>query len=106
MTINLESVKEYLGATEYDNDQLIQACLDDAVILVDQFVGLATVPDSIMDRCYFIVTADLWERRNAPNGVANQQFITADGIPSTPVRIALDPLNGVYKILRRYILPW
>lgn len=104
--ITADNAKIYLGASDYDNDDLINACLNDAVVLVDEYVGEATVPDTILDRCYLIVTADLWERRNAPNGIANQQFVTADGIPSSPVRIALDPLNGVYKILRRWVLPF
>lgn len=103
---SVEDVKVYLGASDYENDALIEACMDDAVVLVDEYVGEAAVPDNILDRCYLIVTADLWERRNAPNGIANQQFVTNDGIPSSPVRIALDPLNGVYKTLRRWVLPF
>lgn len=99
-------MQEYVGNSDADAEGLLQACLDDAAVLVNKYVGTATVPEQIKDRCILIAAYDLYERRNAPNGIANQQFIAVDGIPSTPARIARDPLAGVYPLLSRWVLPW
>lgn len=108
MAVALNDVKAYVGDDLDDttNDALLTGCLSDAAVLIDKYVGAAAVPETILDRCTLIVTADLFERRNAPNGIANQQFQTADGIGQAPARIARDPMQGVYKTLGRWVLPW
>lgn len=108
MAVSMETLREYVGA---DADEamtllLLQDAAADAALLIQKYVGAAAVPVDIMDRCTLIVTADLFERRNAPNGIANQQFASIDGIGQAPMRIARDPLAGVYHILRRWVLPW
>lgn len=106
MAVELEDLKEYLGTDDTDYDSMLEECLVDAAVLVDKYVGAATVPVEMLDRCYLIVSADLFERRNAPNGIANQQYATVDGIGASPMRVARDPLAGAYKLLQRWVLPW
>ena len=104
MTVALQDLKDYMGAgSNTDRDALIQACLDDAAVLVDAFVGTATVPEGILDRAYLMVGQDLYERRNAPNGIVSTQFGSPDGIGSVGMRVAKDPLNSVYEMLRRWV---
>lgn len=108
MAVALNDLKQYVGDDLEDdtNDALLTGCLEDAAVLLDKYVGEAAVPDSILDRCTLIVAYDLFERRNAPNGIVNTQFATVDGIGQSPARIARDPLAGVYHLLGRWILPW
>lgn len=103
----LTDVKEYLGVEDdFTYDTLLGSCLATAQTLVNQYVGVAEVPNDVLDLAYIIVAVDLFSRREAPNGVMNQQFITADGVPSTPVRIARNPLAGVTALLRPWVLPF
>lgn len=107
MATTVETIKDYVGVgSETEYDDFIQACLDEATVLVDRYVGVAAVPDEIMDRAYLEVAADLFNRRNAPNGIMNQQYATVDGVGVTPMRIARDPMAAAYKILGRWVLPW
>ena len=106
MAVELEALKVYIGETTDRNDGLLTDALNDAVILVDDYVDGAAVPESILDRCYIIVATDLWERRKAPNGLVQQQYATETGIGYSPMRVARDPLAGVYALLGRFVLPW
>lgn len=87
-------------------DDLVEESLTVATALVDDFVGVGQVPAEVLDLSYTIVAADLFNRRNAPNGIVNSQFVGADGVTQTGMRIARDPLNGVYGLLRRWVLTW
>lgn len=106
MAITLTDVKAYVGADGDDYDALLTDCLAQAVVLVTKYVGSAVVPADVLDLAHLIVTADLFARREAPNGITNQQYATLDGIGQSPVRIARDPLAGAYKVLQRWVLPW
>lgn len=101
-------IKAYLNipATSDKDDAFIGDCLVLATALVDDFVGEVVVPAEVLDHCYTIVAADVFNRRKAPNGIVNQQVIDASGVSAAPMRIARDPLNGVYGILRRWVLTW
>lgn len=108
MAVTLEDIKKYVGSEESEHDDLLTSALSDAALLVNAHAGsqVAAVPVEILDRCYLIVAADLFERRNSPNGIANQQYATVDGIGMAPMRVARDPLAGVYHLLRRWTTPW
>lgn len=106
MAVVLDDVKVYVGADGTEYDSLLDECLTDAAVLIEKYVGEATVPTDIVDRSTLIVAADLFERRNAPNGIVNQQYGTTEGIGYSPMRVARDPLAGVYKILGRWVLPF
>ena len=60
--------------------------------------GEGTVPLVALDRAVIEVAQELYNRRKAPNGVA--QFAAFDG---APVRVARDPMVGAYPILNRWV---
>lgn len=116
MAVVVADVKVYIGETGADFDGLLADCLSEAQALVTKYnvkydstteTYVATsAPEVIVDRAVVTVAADLFNRRNAPNGVVNQQFENFGGDQGQAVRIARDPMNGAYKILQRWVLPW
>ena len=93
-----ETLRNYIGASTED-DAFVNECLITAELLVNEYCGTkANVPQSVKERCYLEVGSELYHRRNAPMGVA--QFATYD---QSPIKIARDPLIGVYPILDRYV---
>lgn len=113
MVVALSDFKSWIGDSDSDNDVMLMACLVDAKTLVDKYNKVydavtgdyieSSAPEELVERCYLIVAADLFERRNAPNGVANQQYASVDGIGNAPVRLARDPMAGVYPVLRKWV---
>ena len=105
---DVAEIKQYLSIPDADvkQDAFIAECLAVAVALVDNFVGDALVPAEPLELAYTIVAADLFNRRKAPNGIVNQQFIGADGVTTGGMRIARDPLAGVYGLLGRWVMTW
>ncbi len=87
---------DYVGASATDS-AFVTACYDQAVAMVDLFVGDNFVPDKVLLRAYLECGSELFHRRSAPNGIA--QFGALDG---TPIRVARDPMIGVYPLLQRY----
>ncbi|SJM66842.1 hypothetical protein [Agrococcus casei] len=79
-------------------DAFIPECAETAEVLIDGYVGSAEVPDKVRERAILEVGSELYNRRNAPNGIA--QFATPD---AAPIRVARDPLVGAYPILRHYV---
>ena len=117
VAVTLPDLKTHIGETSTEYDTLLTDHLAEAQALVDQFNKkwdeatetwvVSDAPSAIVDRAILEVGADLWARRNAPNGIANTQFVAADGgAASAPVRIARDPMASVYKILGRWVTPW
>jgi hypothetical protein len=88
----------YVGASQADAE-FAATCYGTAVALVDDLIGTATVPEDVKGRCYLEAGSELFHRRQAPNGIT--QFATPEG--ASPVRIARDPLTGVYPLLTRYL---
>lgn len=106
MAVEPGDLADYVGAEPNgDYEQLLIAALGEAVAMVDEWVGAATVPVTIRDWAVKETASDLFYRRNAPGGVVNQQF-TSLGDTGDSVRIRRDPMAGVYPVLRRYVLPW
>lgn len=73
-------------------------CVDEAVALVGQVVGDATVPDEIRTRAVIEAGSELYHRRQAPNGIS--QFATPEG---APMRVARDPMNAARAILAPFL---
>jgi hypothetical protein len=90
-------LQDYVGASAIDATY-VEACYDQAVAMVDEFVGDAFVPDKVLLRAYLEAGSELFHRRSAPNGIA--QFGALDG---TPIRVARDPMIGVYPLIQRYV---
>lgn len=103
---DVTELKRYLGITDTKQDELLEDVLAVAVTLVDNFVGVAPVPTEPLELAYIIVAQDLHNRRKAPNGIVNQQFIGADGVSQGGMRIARDPLAGVYGLLKPWVMTW
>ena len=92
-----ELLKSFVGASTAD-DTYVQQCWDEAVAHVDTFVGSHDVPSAVLQRCYIEAGSELFHRRSAPMGVS--QFASFDG---SAIRVARDPLQGVYPLLRPYL---
>lgn len=82
------------------SDEYLQACLDEAIALVDNRCGAAKadVPVAVLQRAYIEVGSELFNRQSAPNGIS--QFASADG---SPIRIARDPMVAAEPILRPFL---
>ena len=91
-----ELLKNFVRASDID-DVYIAQCWEEAIALVTTFAGSSNVPSAVLTRCYIECGSELFHRRSAPMGVS--QFASADG---TAVRVARDPLLGVYPLLRPY----
>lgn len=96
--MNWEDLKAYVGASEMD-DEYVQECWDTARDLIASYVQSTQIPANVLKRCYLEVGSELFHRRSAPMGVS--QYATFDG---QPIRIARDPLVGVYPLLNRYMV--
>lgn len=94
-----EILKGYVGQSFNDvDDTLISDCWDTATALVDRAVGAAEVPDSVLKQAYLTCGAELYNQRSAPNGIS--QFADGSG---QALRVARDPLVGVYPLLRMFV---
>jgi hypothetical protein len=90
-------LKAYVGAPDVD-DAFVEDCYLTSKDLIATYVKSAKVPAQVLKRCYLEVGSELFHRRSAPMGVS--QYATYDG---APIRIARDPLIGVYPLLNRYM---
>ena len=93
-----DELKAYVGAPSSDDD-FVDSCWHEAIAMVTKFVGTATVPAEILNRAYLECGSELFHRRSAPNGVA--QFASFDG--GSAIRIARDPMQGVYPLLYPFV---
>lgn len=76
----------------------IQACLDEAVALVDNECGTTSIPEVVLHRAYIEVGSELYNRRAAPNGIS--QFTSGDG---GAIRVARDPMVAARPILAPFL---
>lgn len=113
MAVTLLTLKVFVGAEGNEYDSMLTDALAESQSLVDKYNVVwdeetedwipSDAPTAILDRAYKEVAADLFNRRNAPNGIVNQQFLNIDGVGSGPVRISRDPMAPAYKILSRWV---
>lgn len=96
--MNWTDLKDYVGASDIDEDY-VQDCWNIAKDLIASYVQSAEIPPQVLKRAYMEVGSELYHRRNAPMGVT--QYATYDG---SPIRVARDPLVGVYPLLNRYMV--
>lgn len=96
--MNWTDLKAYVGSSDND-DTFVEECWDTARDLIASYVQSVNVPPHVLKRCYLEVGSELYHRRSAPMGVS--QYATYDG---NPIRIARDPLIGVYPLLNRYMV--
>ena len=91
-------LKAYVGASSND-DAYVEECWNTSKDLVASYIASTKVPVGVLKRCYLEVGSELFNRRNAPMGIS--QYSAYDG---APIRIARDPLAGVYPLLNRYMV--
>lgn len=96
MSVTVEQFQNYVGTKE--DGSFVDQCLSSARLLVSNYVGKATVPNSVVDHSVMLVASELFHRRSAPNGIA--QFASMDG---SPIRVAKDPMNAVYPLLLPFV---
>ncbi|NBW28564.1 MAG: hypothetical protein EBR38_08360 [Flavobacteriaceae bacterium] len=95
--MNWEDLKNFVGASDID-DTFVQDCWNTARDLVASYIQSASIPPQVLKRAYIEVGSELYHRRSAPMGIS--QYANYDG---APLRIARDPLVGVYPLLNRYM---
>lgn len=97
------ALARYLGGITVTED--LTESYDEADALVTAWLAgfpTVTVPPIIVARAVREVAADLWNRRDAPNGI--KQF--GDGAGGViPVRVARDPLTAAYPLLAPFTGP-
>lgn len=96
--VTSEDLRVYVGGSASDIDY-IEDCLTQAKSLVDAYVATTEVPEDILDNAYLQTGSELFNRRNAPSGVA--QFSAFDG---QPVRVSNDPMRSSYALLNRWVV--
>jgi hypothetical protein len=95
--MNWADLQDFVGAGAADEAQLTIA-LATAEALVSARVGSAVVPQVILDRAILGAASELYNQKDAPNGIA--QFNTFD---AAPIRVARDPMVAAYPILRPFL---
>lgn len=99
MTVTVTDLSAYVGDARGHSAAFVEACLDQAVVLVDTYVAGAPVPAGVLDRAYLEVGSELFHRKNAPSGIQAQYSDTMAVAP----RLARDPMTGTYPLLARYV---
>lgn len=93
-----EDLKAWVNSSA-DQDTIVERCWDEATALVTNYVRERAVPTVIFDRARLEVGAELFNKRSAPNGIA--QFATFDGVSTA--RVARDPMVAAYPLLNPVI---
>ena len=94
--MTVAKLNAYVDAID-DQIDYVTDCFNEAVQMVDDEIAGRYVPDVILQRAIIEVGADLFFRKDAPNGIS--QF--SDNTGAT--RIARDPMLTARKILKRYL---
>lgn len=90
-------LQEYVGAASVEG--FVTECWDTAVALVDRHIGTVEVPDDVKNRAYLEVGAELFNRKEAPNGI--MQFGDMSSTPA--MRLARNPMVAAYPLLTPYV---
>lgn len=78
----------------------LKECITVAWLSVTHFVGPAVIPSHILDRAVLEVAAELYHRKNAPNGI--KSYADAfDG--ASAIRVARDALVAARPLLTPYM---
>lgn len=105
MPVTTAQLATQVGTSVTRDAEVLTRTLATANSLVSTYAGSATIPDTVLDEAVLAVAAEVFSQRNAPNGVLNQQYPSADGGGLMPVRIGADPLRPAYPLLALYVDP-
>lgn len=105
MAIDVNDLRTEVNATAAD-DVTLTNCVAVAAALLTEYVGLATIPVVIYDKAWLAVGVELFNQRQAPNGILITQDYGPDGSPtSMPVRVSADPMRPAYPLLAPWVSP-
>lgn len=89
---------DYVGRVPVTD--FLRSCVEEATSLVTDYCRGGSVPESVRTRAILEVAAELWHRRNAPNGIKN----FADGFDgAAAIRVARDPMVAARPLLAPYM---
>ena len=96
----VDRLARVVGTLDPDDRADLTAHLDTAAAYLRPHVNGYDVPQPVLDDCLVAVAADLWQARDARNGVMS---VNGDGIE--PYRISADPLRVAWPKLRAIGIP-
>lgn len=99
MANDWDALAALVGSLATD-EEFVEECWNDAVVLVDKRIAADVVPDEIVQQSYRDVGADLYWRRAARNGI-----VGINSQDSSPVRINRDPMAACEYILMPFLTP-
>lgn len=92
------ALERYVG--DVPRTDYLKECISVAWLSVNHFVGTAVIPPYILDRAVLEVAAELYHRKNAPNGI--KSYADAfDG--ASAIRVARDALVAARPLLTPYM---
>jgi len=97
-------LKQYVsggaGSAPGRDDAFIEECIATGAALVDHECGafVVNVPTEVLHRAYIEAGAELFYRKNSPQGIS--QFASVDG---AAIRTRRDPLEAVRPILTPFL---
>lgn len=106
MAVTAENLRTEVGANPAADLAPFTSAVNVADTLLRKYVGdeYVNIPLGVYEAAWLAVAVDLYNQRQAPNGVLNQQFATPDGSVTAPVRISADPLRPARPLLEQYVI--
>lgn len=105
MTVTVDDLRNEVNTSTADDAVLTRVLLVSEAMLAQYVADNANaephgIPDPVYDEALLAVAVDMFNRRQAPNGILTQQFDAAgDGIAVNPVRVSNDPLRVARPLL-------
>lgn len=94
------SLGRLVGTMDSSEQSILLEQINAARAYLAPYIEGQDVPQAVIDDCTLSVAADLWQARDARNGIVG---LTADGIE--PFRISSDPLRTAWPKLRAAGVP-
>lgn len=91
----VQRLARLVGTLDKDDEPELLAFIELARGYLAPHIEGHDIPQAVEDDCTLSVAADLWQARDARNGIVG---LTTDGIE--PFRISTDPLRSVWRKLR------
>lgn len=102
MTVTVEQLAEMIGVDINEDLLEVEQTLEQAELMVANYVGDCIVPEQIVDLAVTRVAQQLWSVNNMPSR-SGDNFYETDQAPSPVNR---DPMGTAYVILRKWVIPW
>lgn len=102
MTVTAEQLGKTIGVDINEDMEEVTSTLQQATLMVDNYVADADVPEAVIDLAITRVAQVLWSTNNMPHR-SSDSFYETDQAPAPVNR---DPMGTAYVILRKWVLPW